>query len=222
MKYANQGKAPVIHPSAYVAPTATISGDVTIGENSAVLHGAILTAEGAPLVIGKDCVIMENAVVKASGGSALQFPATIRDGCIVGPHAYVAGATIGTGCFISSGAKIYNGVTVLDGTTIEHNTVLQEGSKSQFFETVFNIPQTHDVRAQAARTYAKFLRTSHSADTPVLEEAKRVTKPVARRTEEPPPQQSADVEGVVDAMMLELREMEQRRQDALRKQQKKR
>ena len=44
---------------------------------------------------------MENAVLKASGGSALQFPLAIGDRCIVGPHAYVVGATIGNGCFVA-------------------------------------------------------------------------------------------------------------------------
>ncbi len=42
-------KKPKIHSSAYVAPTATIAGDVTIGADCAVLHGAVIIAEGAPV-----------------------------------------------------------------------------------------------------------------------------------------------------------------------------
>ena len=66
----HRGKTPNIHPSAYIAPTATICGDVTIGENSRVLFGAILVAEGGSVEIGANCIIMENAVIR--GTPALQ------------------------------------------------------------------------------------------------------------------------------------------------------
>ncbi len=44
----HQGKRPRIHESAYVAPTATICGDIVVGAESRVLFGAIITAEGGP------------------------------------------------------------------------------------------------------------------------------------------------------------------------------
>ncbi len=111
-------KKPKIHTSAYVAPTATVSGEVTIGAGCAILHGAVITAEGAPVTIGSDTVVMEHAVIKASGGSATQFPAKIGDRCIVGPHAYVVGATIGTGCFLASGSRVFNGAIMEDGSGV--------------------------------------------------------------------------------------------------------
>ncbi|MBV8284481.1 MAG: gamma carbonic anhydrase family protein, partial [Candidatus Eremiobacteraeota bacterium] len=127
-------KKPKIHSSAYVAPSATISGDVTIGPGCAVLHGAVVVAEGAPVTIGSETVIMENAVLKASGGSALQFPLSVGDRCIVGPHAYVVGATIGNGCFLASGCKVFNGATLEDGSgvalggIVHVNTTLPKGA----------------------------------------------------------------------------------------------
>ena len=116
-------KKPKIHPSAYVAPTAAVSGDVTIGSGCAILHGAIITSEGAPVTIGADCVIMEHAVVKASGGTALQFPVTIGERCMVGSHALVVGATLQKGCAIGSGARVYNGVTIQSNTRVAPNAV---------------------------------------------------------------------------------------------------
>ena len=53
----HRGKGPRIHESAYVAPTAVICGDVTIGENCQILFGAVLVAEGGPVVIGCNCII---------------------------------------------------------------------------------------------------------------------------------------------------------------------
>ena len=55
---------------------------------------------------------------KSSGGSATQFPVKIGDRCIIGPHAYVVGATIGAGCFIASGSRVFNGAVMEDGSGV--------------------------------------------------------------------------------------------------------
>lgn len=213
MMFSSNTKKPQIHASAYVAPTAIISGEVTIGAGCAILHGAVISAEGAPLVIGGECVVMEHAVIKSSGGTATRFPTTIGDNCIVGPHAFVVGATIGKGCFIASGARVSNGVTLEKNTRLAPNEARQP--KGDFFETVFNLEESPDVAAKAAHTYAKFLRKTHAQDATIAD----TSKPAGRRnmpTEEPP-QAVPEVEGVVDAMMLELQEMEHIRQEALKK-----
>jgi carbonic anhydrase/acetyltransferase-like protein (isoleucine patch superfamily) len=240
---------PKIHSSAYVAPTATISGDVTIGAGCAVLHGAVLVAEGAPMTIGAQTVVMENAVLKASGGSARQFPLSIGERCIVGPQAYVVGATVGNGCFIASGAKIFNGANLEDGSGVALGGIvhvksrLQRGAsvpmqhiafgdpatiaaperapeihaKLDFYGEVFNLEPGEDVRAQAAEEYAKFLRKLHAQDA-ALDEHRNVKPPPRRAGEEPPQTQATQVDKVVDVMMVELEEMEHRRQEAIRKQ----
>ncbi|HTX59663.1 MAG TPA: gamma carbonic anhydrase family protein, partial [Verrucomicrobiae bacterium] len=238
-------KKPKIHSSAYVAPSATIAGDVTVGAGSAILHGAVIVAEGAAVTIGSETVVMENAVLKASGGSALQFPLAIGDRCIVGPHAYVVGATIGNGCFVASGAKVFNGARLEEGSgvalggVVHVNARLPKGSsvpmqhialgdpatiyppdraaevqaKMNFYADVFNVEGGEGARARAAQTYSKFLRKTHAQDK-ALDEHKNAAPPPRRTGEEPPPTQAADVGGVVDAMMLELQEMEHRRQEA--------
>jgi carbonic anhydrase/acetyltransferase-like protein (isoleucine patch superfamily) len=244
----SNAKKPKIHSSAYVAPSATVAGDVTIGSGCAVLHGAVVVSEGAPVTIGSDTVIMENAVLKASGGKALQFPLAIGERCIVGPHAYVVGATIGEGCFVAAGSKVFNGATLEDGSAValggivHVNARLAEGAGVpmlhiacgdpatiyppdrapevhgliSFYETVFNLEPGDDVRGRAAETYAKFLRRMHAQDAPLGEHKGR---PVQRRSgEEPPPTQVAEVDKVVDVMMLELEEMEHRRQEAIKRQ----
>jgi carbonic anhydrase/acetyltransferase-like protein (isoleucine patch superfamily) len=219
-------KRPKIHSSAYVAPTAIVAGDVTIGAESAVLHGAVITSEGAPISIGANTVIMENAVIKGSGGSALQFPCAIGDRCIVGPLAYVVGATVGNGCFIAGGAQVFNGATLESGSDVAHGALIRgnervtAGSDAQHRHLVdiFNVDPGDDVRGRAAGAYAKFLRKTHAQDAAVEEH--RNVKPAPRRRagEEPPPTQATQVDKVVDVMMLELEEMEQRRQAAIKRQ----
>ena len=73
------------------------------------------------------------------------------------------------------------------------------------------------MRARAAQTYAKFLRKIHAQDK-ALDEHKTTAPPPRRSGEEPPPTQATQVDKVVDVMMLELEEMEHRRQEAIRKQ----
>lgn len=202
-------KKPNIHAGAYVAPTATVSGDVTIEEGCAVLFGAVISAEGAPVVVGANSVVMENAVVKSSGGKVIQFPCTIGESCIVGPGAYVVGATIEPGVFIASGAKVGNGQTVPENTTVGE-------LPKTFFQDVFNLPDSPDVRAKAAENYSKFLRKTHAQDAPLAEAPKKgAPKAPPRRTEEPPPTQATEVEKVVDVMFVELEEARLRREAAI-------
>jgi carbonic anhydrase/acetyltransferase-like protein (isoleucine patch superfamily) len=208
-------KKPKIHESAYVSPTATVSGDVSIDEGCAILHGAVISAEGAPVVIGANTVIMENAVLKASGGSVMQFPLSVGESCIVGPGAFVVGATIEPGCFIAAGARVGNGQTIAENSTV--------GDVSRtFFQDVFNLPDSPDVRAQAAENYARFLRKTHAQDAVVTEAPKKAaTKAPARKAaEEPAPTQSVEVEKVVDVMFVELEEARLRREAAIAREKK--
>ncbi len=107
------GKRPRVHESAYVAPTAVVCGDVTIGENCRILFGAVLVAEGGPVVVGDDCIIMEYAVVRGSR----PHPVTLGNHLVVGPHCYLTGCTLEANVFIATGATIFNGAHV--GTRAE-------------------------------------------------------------------------------------------------------
>ena len=85
MRLEHRGRSPRIHESAYIAPNATICGDVTIGENSRVLFGAVLAAEGGPVEIGDECVIMENAVIRGTP----RDPARLGDHVLAEPRWYL-------------------------------------------------------------------------------------------------------------------------------------
>jgi carbonic anhydrase/acetyltransferase-like protein (isoleucine patch superfamily) len=96
---------PSIDPEAYVAPTAVLSGQVRVGPGSCVLHGAVLSADGGPVEIGANCVIMEHAVLRGTP----RHPLTIEDHVLAGPHCYLTGCTIGDEVFIATGAMVFNG-----------------------------------------------------------------------------------------------------------------
>lgn len=109
----HRGKRPRIHESAYIAPTATVCGDVTLGEECRVLFGAIITAEGGPVTIGRQCVVMEHAVIRGTRS----HPVQIGKHVLVGPRAYLSGCTVEDDVFLATGATIFNGARI--GTRAE-------------------------------------------------------------------------------------------------------
>jgi carbonic anhydrase/acetyltransferase-like protein (isoleucine patch superfamily) len=101
----HEGKRPRVDPSAYIAETATLCGDVRVGPHCRVLFGAVLTAEGGPVELGKHVVVMENAVLRATRRN----PLSIGDHCLVGPRASVSGARVDDEVFLATGSSIFNG-----------------------------------------------------------------------------------------------------------------
>jgi carbonic anhydrase/acetyltransferase-like protein (isoleucine patch superfamily) len=110
-------KAPRIHQSAWVAPTATICGDVEIGPETRVLFGAVLTADGGPIRVGSRCVIMENAVLRGTPRHRLE----IGDRVLVGPHAYLSGCRVGNEAFLATGTTVFNGAQIGDRAEVRIN-----------------------------------------------------------------------------------------------------
>jgi carbonic anhydrase/acetyltransferase-like protein (isoleucine patch superfamily) len=105
----HRGHRPQVDPTAWIAPNATISGNVVIGPGARILYGAVLTAEGRlPLTVGRDCVIMEQAVLR----SAARWTLELGESVLVGPHAYLSGCSVGSGSFIATGAMVFNGASL--------------------------------------------------------------------------------------------------------------
>jgi carbonic anhydrase/acetyltransferase-like protein (isoleucine patch superfamily) len=121
----HRGARPVVPPSAYVAPSAVVCGNVVLGERARVLHGAVLTAEDGEVRVGDDVVVMENALVR--GRSA--HPTVIGDAVLVGPHAHVNGATLETEVFVATGASVFPGAVVGEGSELRINSVVHVNSR---------------------------------------------------------------------------------------------
>lgn len=121
----HRGKSPAIPESAYVAPSAVLSGAVVLGERARVLHGAVLTAEDGEVRIGADTVVMEGALIRGRAG----FPALVGDAVLVGPHAHVNGARIEDEVFVATGASLFPGSIAETGTELRINSVLQVNSR---------------------------------------------------------------------------------------------
>jgi carbonic anhydrase/acetyltransferase-like protein (isoleucine patch superfamily) len=114
------GKSPKIDSTAYVAPNAVVCGDVTIGADCRILFGAQIIAEGGAIVLGHECIVMENAVLRAGARHAL----AIGNNCLIGPNAHVVGCTVADEVFIATGAAVFHGAQLGKGCEVRVNGVV--------------------------------------------------------------------------------------------------
>lgn len=121
----HRGKRPVVPESAYVAPSAVLCGAVVLGERVRVLHGAVLTAEDGAVRTGSDVVVMENALLRGRAS----HPVVVGDAVLIGPHAYVNGATVEDAVFIATGASLFPGAVAGTGAELRINSVLHVNSR---------------------------------------------------------------------------------------------
>jgi len=106
---------PTIDADAWVAPDASVSGDVTIGPGCRIMHGARLIAEaGGTIRLGRNCIVLENAVIRATA----RHPCRIGDHCLVGPNSHVVGATIEDEVFIATSAHVFHGAVIGAGAEV--------------------------------------------------------------------------------------------------------
>ena len=120
MRYAHLGREPRIDPTAVVAPTAVISGDVTIGPDCQILHGAVITAEGGPITLGRSVIVMENALLRASAA----HPVHVGSHVLVGPTASISGATVGDEVFLATGVRVFNGARIGDRAEVRIGAIV--------------------------------------------------------------------------------------------------
>ena len=127
-----KGAWPQIARSAFIAPTAVVIGNVTIGEDASVWYNTTVRGDIAPITIGDRSNVQDNTVVHVNmdapvvigcdvtiGHSAIIHGTTIRDATVVGMGAIVMSyTTIGTHCVIAAGALVTERTVVEDGTVM--------------------------------------------------------------------------------------------------------
>ena len=121
---------PSVDPSAYVAETAVIAGDVCLEAESSVWFGAVLRGDAAPITVSKKANIQDNAVVHADHGEDV----VIGEGVTVGHGAIIHGCTIGKYSMIGMGAIVLSKARVGErciigaGAVVKEKDVIPDGS----------------------------------------------------------------------------------------------
>lgn len=114
-----RGKTPTVGRGCYLAPTATLIGDVTLGDGCSVWFGAVLRGDVAPIRIGDRVNIQDNAVIH---GTFEKHDTRIGSDVSIGHGAIVHGADIKDRVLVGMGA------IVLDGATVEPDTIVAAGA----------------------------------------------------------------------------------------------
>jgi len=116
------GVAPAVSEmTSFVAPTASVIGDVSIGSNSSVWYGATLRGDVHKISIGESSSIGDRAVVHVAKIQG-DFPTMIGNNVTIGAGAIIHAATIKDSCIVGPSAQ------VLDGSILESNTIVAAGS----------------------------------------------------------------------------------------------
>jgi len=116
--FAFEGKEPTVSPAAWIAPTATIVGDVRVEDEASIWYGAILRADFGPIIVRRGANIQDGSVLH--GGTD---PVTdIGEGATVGHLCVVHGAVLGTEALIG------NGATVLDRAVVGSRALVAAGA----------------------------------------------------------------------------------------------
>ena len=108
---------------AYVAPGATLIGEVRMAPDSSVFHGSLIRAEAAPVTIEAEANVQDNCVIEATPG----HPVVIGARASVGHNARVYGATIDPAALIAIGATVHPGARVGSHAIIAANAEVPEG-----------------------------------------------------------------------------------------------
>lgn len=116
--YAFEGREPQVHSSAFVAPTATIVGDVVIEEGASVWYGAIIRGDYAAVIVRRGANVQDGAVLHGPPGE----PTEIGPGATVAHNCVVHGAVLGDECLVA------NGAIVLDGARIGARSLVAAGA----------------------------------------------------------------------------------------------
>lgn len=118
-----RGRAPQLHAESWVAPNASLIGDVTLGARVSVWYGATLRAEAEPIEIGPGSNIQDGVTVHVDPG----FPVSVGASVSVGHNAVLHGCQIEDNCLIGMGAVILNGAKIGAGSLIAASALVPQG-----------------------------------------------------------------------------------------------
>lgn len=125
MIYELDGVRPQIDPTAWVAPSAVLIGNVIVGPRANIWFGAVLRGDNEPIVVGEGSNVQENAVLHTDMG----YPLTIGANCTIGHKAMLHGCAIQDGSLIGMGATLLNGSKIGAGSLVGACALVTEGKE---------------------------------------------------------------------------------------------
>jgi len=168
------GKAPQVHPTAFVAPTATLVGEVIVEEGASVWYGAVLRADYSPVILRAGSNVQDGSVLHGPPG----MPTEVGRGATIAHLCLVHGAVVG------EEALVANGCTVLDGARIGARTMVAAHSlvaaNAEIPDEVLVAGSPAVVKRPIAGTPAEFwVKTNPQAYADLAQRHRQVVRPVS-------------------------------------------
>ncbi|MEU1163482.1 gamma carbonic anhydrase family protein [Streptomyces sp. NPDC005921] len=117
------GREPRIEDEVFVAPTASVIGDVTLKAGASVWYGAVIRGDVETITVGARANVQDNATLHADPG----FPVRIGERVSIGHNAVVHGATVEDDCLIGMGATVLNGAVIGEGSLVAAQALVPQG-----------------------------------------------------------------------------------------------
>ncbi|MFJ8792326.1 gamma carbonic anhydrase family protein [Streptomyces sp. NPDC102462] len=117
------GREPRIDSGAFVAPTASVIGDVTLHAGASVWYGAVLRGDVERITVGASANVQDNVTLHADPG----FPVSVGERVSIGHNAVVHGATVRDDCLIGMGATVLNGAVIGAGSLVAAQALVPQG-----------------------------------------------------------------------------------------------
>ena len=127
---------PRIDPTAFLAPTAVVLGDVTLGPRASVWYTSVLRGDMAPITVGADSNIQDGSVVHVDEG----VPCRVGERVGVGHRVILHGCTVEDDSLIGMGSVLLNHVTIGRGSVVAAGAVIPEGMQVPPGSLVMGVP----------------------------------------------------------------------------------
>ncbi|MHA7772287.1 gamma carbonic anhydrase family protein [Roseibium sp. M-1] len=136
--YALDGRTPVFPENGeyWVAPNATLIGDIVLKDAASVWFGAVLRGDNEPITVGIRSNVQDGCVFHTDMG----YPLTIGSNCTIGHKAILHGCTIGDNSLVGMGATILNGAVIGSNCIIGANALIAEGKEIPDNSLVVGVP----------------------------------------------------------------------------------
>ncbi|MEE8600520.1 gamma carbonic anhydrase family protein [Euzebya tangerina] len=117
------GRSPDVSAAKFIAPTAVITGDVTLEEGVSIWFGTVIRAEYDPVVIGRNSNVQDNTVIHTDRGQ----PVIVGENVTVGHRALLHGTQIESGVLVGMGAILLNGSRIGADGLVAAGALVREG-----------------------------------------------------------------------------------------------
>ena len=131
-----EGRVPRIHPSAFIAPNATVIGDVEIGEGASVWYGVVLRGDLDPIRIGPRSNVQDNACLHTGDNE----PVIVGADVTVGHMACLHGCTIEDGCLVGMMATVLNRSVIGRESIVGASALVPEGKVFAPRSVIIGVP----------------------------------------------------------------------------------